>query len=180
MRAVPIDLPEHVITLEPRLDFKAWNAPLSAEGRRAFQLHRLRQAVWHQSSIDRVLAKLGEKHWMFRAPMPNVSTSSRCADCRVEAVVNELRSARGAAAPARDDDRGLFARATPRRTIPRDLKRDRRGSRGRHSANYASACDLKAAGIPGVKHVIAVRLRQEAASKSTTSCNLALASRRWD
>ena len=45
--------PEKVITLEPRLDFKAWNAPLTrAEGRRAVPLHRLRQAVRHQE-LDR-------------------------------------------------------------------------------------------------------------------------------
>ena len=43
-----------------------------------------------KSSIDRVLAKLGEKHWMFQgANARRLDVIKMCADCRVEAVVNE-------------------------------------------------------------------------------------------
>ena len=43
-----------------------------------------------KSSIDRVLAKLGEKHWMFQgANAKRIDVIKMCADCRVEAVVNE-------------------------------------------------------------------------------------------
>ena len=43
-----------------------------------------------KSSIDRVLAKLGEKHWMFQgANAKRLDVIKMCADCRVEAVVNE-------------------------------------------------------------------------------------------
>jgi ferredoxin len=71
--------PEKVITLEPRLDFKAWNAPL-----------RVCKPFGTKSSIDRVLAKLGDSHWMFQgANARRLDVIKMCSDCRVEAVVNE-------------------------------------------------------------------------------------------
>jgi hypothetical protein len=43
-----------------------------------------------KSSIDRVLAKLGDTHWMFQgANAKRLDVIKMCADCRVEAVVNE-------------------------------------------------------------------------------------------
>ena len=61
-----------------------------AEAGRALQLHRLRQAFRHQKLDREVLAKLGEKHWMFPgANAKRIEVIRMCADCRVEAVVNE-------------------------------------------------------------------------------------------
>jgi len=43
-----------------------------------------------RSSIERVLAKLQEKHWMFEgANARRLDVIKMCADCRVEAAVNE-------------------------------------------------------------------------------------------
>ena len=83
--------PEHVITLEPRLDFKAWNAPLSVlKEEEPFHCIACNKPFGTKSSIDRVLAKLGEKHWMFQgANAKRLDVIKMCADCRVEAVVNE-------------------------------------------------------------------------------------------
>src|SRR3954453_9892655 len=83
--------PEKVITLEPRLDFGAWNAPLRVLKEEApFLCIGCGKPFGTKSSIDRVLAKLGEKHWMFQgANAKRIDVIKMCADCRVEAVVNE-------------------------------------------------------------------------------------------
>ena len=73
--------PENVITLEPRLDFKAWNAPLArAEGRRAVPLHRLRQAVRHQE-LDRPRARQARREAL-DVPGRQRQTSRRHQDVR--------------------------------------------------------------------------------------------------
>jgi ferredoxin len=83
--------PENVITLEPRLDFGAWNAPLSVlKEEEPFNCIACGKPFGTKSSIDRVLAKLGDKHWMFQgANAKRLDVIKMCADCRVEAVVNE-------------------------------------------------------------------------------------------
>jgi ferredoxin len=83
--------PEHVITLEPRLDFQAWDAPLRVlKEEEPFHCIACGKPFGTKSSIDRVLAKLGEKHWMFQgANAKRINVIKMCADCRVEAVVNE-------------------------------------------------------------------------------------------
>jgi ferredoxin len=83
--------PEKVITLEPQLDFKAWNAPLRVlKEEEPFHCIACGKPFGTKSSIDRVLAKLGEKHWMFQgANTKRIDIIKMCADCRVEAVVNE-------------------------------------------------------------------------------------------
>ena len=83
--------PEKVITLEPRLDFKAWNAPLRVlKEEEPFNCIACGKPFGTKSSIERVLAKLGDKHWMFQgANARRVDVIKMCADCRVEAVVNE-------------------------------------------------------------------------------------------
>ncbi|MFH1345199.1 MAG: 4Fe-4S binding protein [Pseudomonadota bacterium] len=83
--------PEHVITLEPRLDFGAWNAPLTVlKEEEPFHCIACDKPFGTKSSIDKVLAKLGEKHWMFQgANARRLDVIRMCADCRVEAVVNE-------------------------------------------------------------------------------------------
>ena len=83
--------PEKVITLEPRLDFAAWNAPLRIlKEEEPFNCIACGKPFGTKSSIERVLAKLGEKHWMFQgANAKRIDVIKMCADCRVEAVVNE-------------------------------------------------------------------------------------------
>jgi ferredoxin len=83
--------PENVITLEPRLDFKAWNAPLTVlKEEEPFHCIACNKPFGTKSSIDKVLAKLGQSHWMFQgANARRLDVIKMCADCRVEAVVNE-------------------------------------------------------------------------------------------
>ena len=83
--------PEKVITIEPRLDFEAWNSPQRVlKEEEPFNCIACGKPFGTKSSIDRVLAKLGEKHWMFQgANARRLDVIKMCADCRVEAVVNE-------------------------------------------------------------------------------------------
>jgi ferredoxin len=83
--------PEDVITLEPQLNFQAWDAPLRVLKEEApFHCIVCDKPFGTKSSIDRVLAKLSEKHWMFQGVhAKRIDVIKMCADCRVEAVVNE-------------------------------------------------------------------------------------------
>jgi ferredoxin len=83
--------PEKVITIEPRLDFAAWDTPLRVlKQEEPFNCIACGKPFGTKSSIDRVLAKLGDKHWMFQGPnAKRLDVIKMCADCRVEAVVNE-------------------------------------------------------------------------------------------
>ncbi|WP_291844689.1 4Fe-4S binding protein [Bradyrhizobium sp.] len=83
--------PEKVIAVEPRLDFQAWNTPLRVlKEEEPFDCIACGKPFGTRSSIERVLAKLGEKHWMFQgANAKRLDVIKMCADCRVEAVVNE-------------------------------------------------------------------------------------------
>ena len=83
--------PEDVITLEPRLDFRAWNAPLRVlKEEEPFHCIACGTPFGTRSSIERVLSKLQEKHWMFEgANARRLDVIKMCADCRVEAVINE-------------------------------------------------------------------------------------------
>ena len=83
--------PEDVITLEPSLDFHAWNAPLRVlKEEEPFHCIACGAPFGTRSSIERVLSKLQEKHWMFEgANARRLDVVKMCADCRVEAVVNE-------------------------------------------------------------------------------------------
>ena len=106
--------PEKVIAIEPRLDFQAWNAPLRVlKEEEPFNCIACGKPFGTKSSIDRVLAKLGEKHWMFQgANARRIDVIKMCADCRVEAVVNEgFDPHAGAATAAGHVDRRLSARA---------------------------------------------------------------------
>ena len=51
----------------------------------------LRQAVRHPLHVERVVAKLQDRHWMFsgEAGQSRLRVLMMCEDCRVEAVVNE-------------------------------------------------------------------------------------------
>lgn len=83
--------PEKVITLEPRIDFDAWKG-----GRRIlkqeepFHCISCGKPFGVKSTIEKIAAKLENKHWMFSGDSAKrISVIRMCEDCRVEAVVNE-------------------------------------------------------------------------------------------
>jgi ferredoxin len=83
--------PEKVITLTPQLDFEAWAAPARVV-KQEEPAHCIScgKAFGVQSTINRIVAKLENKHWMFAGDLAKRASLIRmCEDCRVEVVVNE-------------------------------------------------------------------------------------------
>jgi ferredoxin len=83
--------PEKVITLKPQVDFAAWAEPARVV-KQEEPAHCINcgKAFGVQSTIDRIVAKLENKHWMFAgAGAKRTSIIRMCEDCRVEVVVNE-------------------------------------------------------------------------------------------
>lgn len=84
--------PEDVITLTPQIDFAAWEG-----GRRVvkeeepFSCIGCAKPFGTRSAIERVVAKLQDKHWMFSGSGGRDRTRvlQMCETCRVEVVVGE-------------------------------------------------------------------------------------------
>lgn len=84
--------PEDAIALVPQLDFKAWENPRRVlKEEEPFHCTGCGKAFGTKGSIDRVMAKLADKHWMFSGAdgQRRLHVLTLCEDCRVEAVVNE-------------------------------------------------------------------------------------------
>ncbi|MDO9441280.1 MAG: 4Fe-4S binding protein [Beijerinckiaceae bacterium] len=83
--------PEDVITLQPRLDFQAWNAPQRVlKEEEPFHCIACGTAFGTKSTIDKVVKTLEQKHWMFSgAHAKRIDVVRMCENCRVEAVMNE-------------------------------------------------------------------------------------------
>jgi ferredoxin len=83
--------PEKVITLVPQLDFRAATAPaLVLKQEEPFRCIRCDKPFGTRSTIERVLAKLEGRHWMFQGK-PGDTTQrldvlKMCEDCRVIAA----------------------------------------------------------------------------------------------
>ena len=83
--------PEKVITLAPRLDFEAWAAPARVvKEEEPFHCISCGTAFGTKSTIERIVSKLQDKHWMFAGPhAKRIDVVRMCDNCRVEAVMNE-------------------------------------------------------------------------------------------
>ncbi|MGL4439565.1 MAG: 4Fe-4S binding protein, partial [Bosea sp. (in: a-proteobacteria)] len=83
--------PEKVISLVPQLDFAAWAAPARIVKQEEPALCiSCNKAFGVQSTINRIVAKLENKHWMFAGDLAKRTSLIRmCEDCRVNVVVNE-------------------------------------------------------------------------------------------
>jgi ferredoxin len=80
--------PEKVITLESRLNFKAFGAPpVTLKMEEPACCTECGKAFGVKSTIDRIAAKLGEKHWMFTGQHADrLRVLRMCEDCRVGAM----------------------------------------------------------------------------------------------
>ena len=81
--------PENAITLAPRIDLAAWNAPRRVlKEEEPFACTSCGKPFGTKSSIDRVMAKL-ESHWMFSGEKgrDRMRLLCMCDDCRTREVV---------------------------------------------------------------------------------------------
>jgi ferredoxin len=96
--------PEKVITLRPQLDFRAATAVAhTLKEEEPFACVRCGKPFGVKSSIDRVIAKLEGKHWMYQGPQSRIELLKMCDDCRVAVVTTQEFDPYGA--PARPKPR---------------------------------------------------------------------------
>jgi ferredoxin len=82
--------PEHVITLKPQIDFGAARAPARIlKEEEPFCCIRCGKPFGVKSTIDRVIAKLEGKHWMYTGSSRRLNVIKMCEDCRVAYVAEE-------------------------------------------------------------------------------------------
>jgi ferredoxin len=96
--------PEKVISLTPRLAFRAASAPARVlKEEEPFPCIRCGKPFGVRSTIERVAAKLEGRHWMFRNSAKRLDIVKMCEDCRVAAATEEGLDPYGA--PARPKPR---------------------------------------------------------------------------
>jgi ferredoxin len=82
--------PEHVITLKPQIDFDAARAPARIlKEEEPFCCIRCGKPFGVKSTIERVVAKLEGKHWMYSGSSQRIDIIKMCEDCRVAAVAEQ-------------------------------------------------------------------------------------------
>ena len=79
--------PEQVMTLQPQIDFRAATAPARVlKEEEPFCCIRCNKPFGVKSTIDRVVAKLEGRHWMYPGSSGRTDLIKMCEDCRVAAV----------------------------------------------------------------------------------------------
>jgi len=79
--------PEKVISLVPRLDFRAATAPSRVlKEEEPFHCVSCGKPFGVKSTIERIIAKLEGRHWMFKGQAQRLDVLKMCADCRAAAV----------------------------------------------------------------------------------------------
>jgi Fe-S-cluster-containing hydrogenase component 2 len=81
--------PEKVISLKPQIDFRAATASARLiKQEEPFDCIRCGKPFGVKSTVERVLAKLEGKHWMYKGSAQRLDVIKMCDDCRV-AVMSE-------------------------------------------------------------------------------------------
>ena len=89
--------PEDVITLKPQIDCDAARAPARIlKQEEPFCCIRCSKPFGVKSTIERVVAKLEGKHWMYSGSSQRIDVVRMCEDCRVAAVAEQGFSPYGA------------------------------------------------------------------------------------
>ncbi|MEE7456689.1 4Fe-4S ferredoxin [Methylorubrum populi] len=84
--------PEDVISLKPQIDFEAWSLPRRiVKEEEPFCCVTCAKPFGTRATIERVIGKLRERHWMFsgEAGEQRIRSLMMCDDCRVEAALNQ-------------------------------------------------------------------------------------------
>ena len=94
--------PEKVITLKPQLDFRNGAGGVRVlKEEEPFRCIRCRKPFGVRSTIERVAAKLADKHWMFKDSPERLDLIKMCEDCRVAYVTEKEFDPHGAPPPVR-------------------------------------------------------------------------------
>ncbi len=121
--------PEKVISLAPRLNFAAFEAPPAViKEEEPFCCVTCAKPFGVKSTIDRVIARLEGQNWMFSGANANrLDLIRMCEDCRVEAAINMNVDpfAGPARPPARTSDDYFKERDTKARAVEMQAKIDK-------------------------------------------------------
>src|ERR1035437_2191314 len=80
--------PEKVISLNPQIDFRSATAMSRIiKQEEPFECIRCGKPFGVKSTVERVVAKLEGKHWMFKDSQKRLHVRKMCADCPVNAMV---------------------------------------------------------------------------------------------
>jgi ferredoxin len=111
--------PENVITLVPRIDFGASRTPVRVlKEEEPFCCIRCSKPFGVKSSIERVVAKLEGRHWMYTASSRRLDVIKMCEDCRVGFVAEQGFDSFGAGPVARTTDDYLRERESQAQRPP--------------------------------------------------------------
>ena len=89
--------PEKVLTLVPRIDFRAVNAPARVLKREEpFTCIKCGKPFGLKSTIERVSAKLAGQHWMYPGGSKRLDLIKMCDTCRIAAVAEDEFDPHGA------------------------------------------------------------------------------------
>ena len=141
--------PEKVITLKPQIDFRAARAPARIlKEEEPFCCIRCSKPFGVRSTIERVVAKLEGKHWMYPGSSRRLDVIRMCDDCRVAAVTEEGFDPYGPQSQVRPHHGRLSARARGADEYGgrRGLKRGRRPVIPPASPKAAAALRRRVAG----------------------------------
>jgi ferredoxin len=109
--------PEKVISLAPRIDFRAATATARVlKQEEPFACIRCGKPFGVKSTIERVVSKLEGTHWMYRNAGSRIDIIKMCEDCRVAAITEDGFDPH--AAPARPQPRTTDDYLRERRTKP--------------------------------------------------------------
>jgi ferredoxin len=82
--------PEKVISLKPQIDFRAATAERRVlKQEEPYLCIRCGAPFGVKSSVERVVASLEGRHWMFKDSKQRLDVIKMCADCRVQAMADE-------------------------------------------------------------------------------------------
>jgi ferredoxin len=82
--------PEKVISLRPQIDFRAATSTRRViKQEEPFECIRCGKPFGVKSSVERVVAKLEGKHWMYKDSKKRLDVIRMCDNCRVEAMAEE-------------------------------------------------------------------------------------------
>ncbi len=82
--------PEKVISLSPQIDFAALTAPARIlKEEEPFHCVSCGKPFGTKSTIERIIAKLEGKHWVYKDSPQRLEMLKMCDDCRVTAVTNQ-------------------------------------------------------------------------------------------
>jgi ferredoxin len=92
--------PEKVITLVPRIDFRASRNPVRVlKEEEPFCCIRCSKPFGVKSSIERVVTKLEGRHWMYAGSTSRLDVIKMCEDCRVAFVAEQGFESYGVPSP---------------------------------------------------------------------------------